>query len=96
LRKFLVVADIFALMLGKAVEEDADLPGLVCDDRTETAGAASARPSHALFDDAATKVRVDLITFGPTDGISECRVVDPLTAREAGKCLGLEYPLGFP
>jgi hypothetical protein len=64
-------ADVFAFILGKSVEEDADLTGPVGDDSAEAAGPACPRPRDALLDDAPAQIRVDLATFGSIDSASE-------------------------
>src|SRR5687768_5753918 len=84
--------DVFAFILGKSVEEDADLTGPVGDDGAETTGAACPRSRDALLDDDPAQIRVDPATFGSIDSVSEHRIVDPLTAREPGKGPGFEYP----
>ena len=48
--------------------------------------------SHALLDDTTAQVCVDLAALGSPDSVCECRIIDPLAAREAGKGSGFEYP----
>src|SRR6266581_7392231 len=92
----LVVVDIAAFVLGKAVEEHASLQRAIRDERAIPARAPSSRPRHALLDHAPAQVSIDRPTLRLLDGLRELPVSDPLFPREAREPLRRENTQGCP
>src|SRR5512145_560236 len=89
---FLIILDVVALALGKAVHEEGTSCCVIKNDGAKASRLASARPCHPLLDYASTEISVNLTLLRSFNGFKQGFIRDaPLTGEAFEPCV-LEYP----